>query len=360
MDPIIGKLFPIQAYKNKKVFITGHTGFKGTWLSMVLKSFGAEVIGYSLKAEGKDHIFNKLEMQNSIKHIEGDVRDFDYLSESIRKFQPDFVFHLAAQALVSRSYFDPRNTFETNIIGTVNILDIVKDVSSVKSLVIITSDKCYENNEWIWGYRENDRLGGKDPYSASKASAEIVFSAYLRSFFLNKINIGIATARAGNVIGGGDISQNRIIPDCIKALIKSEPITLRSPKATRPWQHVLEPLSGYLLLALKLSESPKEYSGSWNFGPNNEDCKTVYEVAQNIISIFERGTIKIKESNSIEEAKLLKLNCDKANQVLGWHPRLDMDRSIFMTANWYKQVLNGKSPLLQTKEDLQEYFIELK
>ena len=353
-------LMHLKAFNNSRVLVTGHTGFKGSWLSMILNTLGAEVMGYSLPEERNEHLFNKLKLKDSLKNIEGDIRDFDHLKKSIKDFKPEFIFHLAAQALVSRSYEEPRTTFETNIIGTLNILEIIRDISSVKSAVLITSDKCYENNEWIWGYRENDQLGGKDPYSASKASAEIIFNSYINSFFTNKDTIGLTTARAGNVIGGGDISENRIIPDCIKAINHSEPIKLRSPNATRPWQHVLEPLSGYLLLALALSKDPKKFTGSWNFGPMNGQSKTVFEVAQEIIGIFNKGEITIENENTMKESNLLQLNCDKANQLLGWLPRWSVEKSINKTGNWYKQTDNGKSAIVQTKEDIEDYFTELK
>ncbi len=360
MDSYQIKSIPLHEFANKRVLITGHTGFKGSWLSMILNLVGAEVMGYSLNENRRDHLFNKLSLKNSLQHIEGDIRDFEFFKSSVNKFQPEFIFHLAAQAIVSNSYENPKNTFETNILGVLNILEIIRDSKSIKSAVLITSDKCYQNNEWIWGYRENDRLGGQDPYSASKASAEMIFNAYHKSFFSNRDNLGIATTRAGNVIGGGDISENRIIPDCIRAIKNSKPINLRSPNATRPWQHVLEPLSGYLDLALKLKKNPLKLSGSWNFGPRQGQTKTVLEVANNIIDIFNKGEIVIENNSLIKESQLLQLNCEKANQILGWLPRWSVEKSIAKTGNWYKEIMNGESAIFQTKKDIEEYFEELK
>jgi len=244
-------------YRNKKVLITGHTGFKGTWMSLLLKEMGAKVCGFSLAPESTPNHFNLLNLESNIKHVVGDIRDLDALDRVMQDFQPEFVFHLAAQALVKESYVNPVSTFDTNIMGSVNLLEAVRKCDSVRSLVYITSDKCYENVEWIWGYRENDQLGGRDPYSASKGAAEIVFSAYARSFFSQRENLGAATTRAGNVIGGGDWAADRIIPDCIRAIQDGSPIKLRNPNATRPWQHVLEPISGYLTLGVKLYNDQK-------------------------------------------------------------------------------------------------------
>ena len=252
----------LSNFKNKRIFITGSTGFKGTWLSYILTSSGAKVMGYALPqmVNEKSH-YNDLKLKSKMTQIEGDIRNREELISAVQKFEPDYVFHLAAQALVRPSYNDPHNTFETNVMGSVNILDAVLATKSVRALVYVTSDKCYENNEWVWGYRENDRLGGRDPYSASKAAAEHVFFAYFKSFIEMNSQLGAASVRAGNVIGGGDWSVDRIVPDCIRCIDQDIPITLRNPLATRPWQHVLEPLSGYLLLALKLYSNPSKFSG---------------------------------------------------------------------------------------------------
>jgi CDP-glucose 4,6-dehydratase len=245
--------------------------------------------------------------------------------------------------------------------GSVNLLDAVRRCESVRSLVYITSDKCYENVEWVWGYRETDRLGGQDPYSASKAAAEVVFSAYARSYFVSRSELGAATTRAGNVIGGGDWAAGRIVPDCIRAIERDQPVQLRNPDATRPWQHVLEPISGYLLLAARLRDRPAEYGGSWNFGPSTSDVRTVQEMASSIIQHFGRGRIEIADSQpQHQEAQLLQLNCDKAHQFLGWHPRWHVDKTVAATALWYKTTLEGGDAESTTRAQLQDYFPELK
>jgi CDP-glucose 4,6-dehydratase len=270
------------------------------------------------------------------------------------------VFHLAAQALVKKSYDDPVATFGSNVMGSVHLLDAVRQCDSVRSLVYITSDKCYENVEWVWGYRENDRLGGHDPYSASKAAAEIVFFAYVRSYFASRQDLGAATTRAGNVIGGGDWAEDRIVPDCIRAIEMNNPIKLRNPQATRPWQHVLEPISGYLLLAAKLRNQPEKYASSWNFGPSTSEVRTVLEVASSIIHQLGRGRIEIEASQQHHhEARSLQLNCDKAHQLLGWFPRWNVDKALAATAQWYKTILDGGDAETITRAQLKDYFPEL-
>jgi CDP-glucose 4,6-dehydratase len=350
----------LSAFSGRRVMVTGHTGFKGSWLAFLLKEIGAEVLGYALPAEKPESHFAALGLSKLIHHVEADVRDGTKLTETMVAFQPEFVFHLAAQALVRPSYADPKTTFETNVMGSVNLLEAVRKCESVCSLVYITSDKCYENLEWVWSYRENDRLGGHDPYSASKAAAEIVFSAYARSFFSHRPELGAATARAGNVIGGGDWAVDRIVPDCIRAIGACKPVVLRNPNATRPWQHVLEPLAGYLLLAVRLKEQPMNYTGAWNFGPPSSEVRTVLQVAEQIVSRIGRGSIVI-ESGMVKhhEANLLQVNCDKANQLLGWRPRWNVDQSLSATADWYKAVMDGAEASVVTHQQLRDYFPEL-
>jgi CDP-glucose 4,6-dehydratase len=350
----------LSSFKGRRVFITGHTGFKGSWLAFLLKQIGAEVLGYALPPIGKKNHFELLKLAQIIGHVEADIRDGEKLTATMSKFQPEYVFHLAAQALVRPSYSDPKLTFETNVMGSVNLLEAVRKCESVRSLVYITSDKCYENLEWFWGYRENDRLGGHDPYSASKASAEMVFSAYVRSYFFERPSLGAASARAGNVIGGGDWAVDRIIPDCVRAIESEKPIELRNPSATRPWQHVLEPLSGYLLLAACLRKEPLAFAGSWNFGPTSKEVRTVLEVAEHLIARFDRGRINCESSAKIpHEAGLLQLNCDRANQILGWYPRWDFESTLDMTADWYKKVDGGEEANKVTKGQLYDYFPEI-
>lgn len=348
----------LKKFQNKKIFITGNTGFKGTWLSYILASNGANVMGYALPETKDDRShFNELDLGNKISHIEGDIRDRKKLISTIKKFEPEYVFHLAAQALVRPSYNDPHKTFETNVMGSINLLDGIIASKNIRALVYVTSDKCYENNEWVWGYRENDRLGGRDPYSASKAAAEHVFSAYYRSFITKNSKLGAASVRAGNVIGGGDWSADRIVPDCIRCIDKNVTINLRNPLATRPWQHVLEPLSGYLKLASQLYNNPSKFSGSWNFGPSTYRTATVGELAESIVTHFNKGKIVTKQDlNQPHEAGLLQLNCDKAHQELNWKPTWDLEKTFKVTADWYKRVLSGENVEYVTKEQIEEYF----
>ena len=350
----------LDFFRGKRVFVTGHTGFKGTWLTFLLKELGADVMGYGLPPElGRSH-FVLLGIQDKINHVAGDVRDVANLNAAMQSFQPEIVFHLAAQALVKSSYADPALTFDTNVMGSVNLLDAVRQCHTVRSLVYITSDKCYENKEWVWGYRETDQLGGHDPYSASKAAAEIVFSSYARSFLSSRPALGAATARAGNVIGGGDWAVDRIVPDCIRAIENGLPIQLRNPSATRPWQHVLEPLSGYILLATKLYEQPEQYGGSWNFGPSTSDVRTVHDVAKSLIQTLGRGSIEILGSqDQHHEARLLQLNCDKAHQDLSWYSRWGVEKTFAATAEWYKTIMAGGDAEDITRTQLQDFFPEL-
>lgn len=328
-------------YKGKKVLITGHTGFKGSWLAIWLRELGANVIGYALDPPSNPNNFMANKLQEKITHIYGDIRDFDQVIESFDKHQPEFVFHLAAQPLVRFSYDDPKLTFDTNIGGTVNIFEAIRKTPSVKVLVNVTSDKCYENREWIWGYRENDPIGGHDPYSASKGCAEIVFSSYLRSFFSEHTvygsPIGAASARAGNVIGGGDWGKDRLVPDCVRALSAEQKIGIRNPNAVRPWQHVLEPLSGYLHLGAALWNDPQKYSGPWNFGPDESSHLTVAAMTDRLIKYWGSGVWEdLSDPHAYHEAKLLKLNCDKAHVELSWRSVLTIDECLQMTADWYK------------------------
>lgn len=348
--------------RGKRVFVTGHTGFKGSWLSQILVSVGAEVAGYALPAEPESH-FERLELARQIRHVEGDIRDRAHLTAMVEAFQPEFVFHLAAQALVKRSYADPIETFSTNLMGTVHVLEAVRHAASVRSLVCITSDKCYENHEWVWGYRESDQLGGHDPYSASKATAEIAFSAYARSFFSGRPELGAATTRAGNVIGGGDWSADRVIPDCVRAVVAGKEVVLRNPGATRPWQHVLEPLSGYLLLASALREDPTRFSGAWNFGPSSVECRTVGQVADLVVrNLGNPGAVAVEQNRGHQaqhEAQLLQLNCDKAHQLLHWYPRWNFDQTVSATSEWYRAVLGGEAAAEVTKRQIAAFFPEI-
>ncbi len=351
------KINGLSALRGRRVLVTGHTGFKGSWLCVALNELGADVTGYALPPEGDDSHFKLLGLEKSIRHVVGDIRDYEELRSLFENIKPEIVLHLAAQALVRRSYDEPKLTFDTNIVGSVNVLEAVRNTPSVRSLVYITSDKCYLNREWEWGYRENDELGGRDPYSASKAAAELVFSAYQDSFFKQRESLGSSSVRAGNVIGGGDWALDRIVPDCIRSIRDGHPIVLRSPESTRPWQHVLEPLSGYLLLAARLYDSAKTYSGAWNFGPSGSDIRTVKDLATKIVEQWGGGRIEIDRSEAIfHEARLLHLNCDKAHQLLGWYPRWNFDRTVSQTVRWYREILTGTPAAVITRQQINEYF----
>lgn len=353
MDDLVKTL---ALFRGRRVLVTGDTGFKGSWLALWLAEVGAEVYGYALPPDRQDAHFNLLRLQERIHHQNGDIRDLEQLSDFFHKSRPEFVFHLAAQALVRHSYRNPKETFDTNIGGSVNILECVRTSDTVQSLVYITSDKCYNNKEWVWGYRENDELGGPDPYSASKAAAELVFSAYGKSFFQSKQSFGYASARAGNVIGGGDWSEDRIVPDCMRSLYKNKPIILRKPLATRPWQHVLEPLSGYLTLAAALVRDPAQHSRSWNFGPGDHASRSVHEMTEAIIKRWGNGELQIvKSDNDPHEAGLLRLNCDQAAQLLHWRARWDFERTIAATTDWYQAVLSGESVAGVSTAQIQQY-----
>lgn len=329
-------------YKGKRVLVTGHTGFKGSWLSIWLHELGAEVIGVALDpcTERDNYLLSGL--KNKITDLRGDIRDGKLMKEIFQKHQPELVFHLAAQPIVRLSYDIPVETYETNVMGTINVLEAIRATASVKVGVMITTDKCYENKEQIWGYRENEPMGGYDPYSSSKGAAEIAISSWRRSFFnpndYAKHGKSIASARAGNVIGGGDWALDRIIPDCIKALEAGKPINIRSPKAIRPWQHVLEPLSGYLLLAQQMWNNPTKFSEGWNFGPRTESIATVWDVATKVIANYGSGELKdLSDPNALHEAKLLMLDISKAKFELGWEPKMNINQCVALTVDWYKR-----------------------
>ncbi len=333
-------------YKNKKVLVTGHTGFKGAWLSVWLKELGAKVVGYSLKPPTNPNLFDAINLKDKITHVIGDIRDEKHLTEIFKKHKPEFVFHLAAQSLVRRSYKEARLTYETNVMGTVNVLETVKKTKSVKACLIVTSDKCYENKERVYAYKETDPMGGYDPYSSSKGCAELVTSAYTRSFFnprdYGKIhNVGLSSIRAGNVIGGGDWGEDRLVPDCIRALSKNKKIIIRNPQAIRPWQYILDPLSGYLSLGALMYKDGAKYSGPWNFGPYDKNIITVEALVKLVIKQWGGGSYTIDNSNHPYEAFLLKLDASKARKKLGWDPIYDVNGSIEKTVKWYKKFYSG-------------------
>lgn len=346
-------------YKDKHVLVTGHTGFKGSWLCAWLSDLGATVAGYSMDVPTEPSHFEVLGLSDRIKHFQGDVRHKSSLDEVFNKFQPEIVFHLAAQPLVRRSYEDPILTFETNSMGTLNLLECLRNQPSVVATVLITSDKCYENVEWLWGYRENDRLGGKDPYSASKACAEVISRVYMESFFREK-GPCVATTRAGNVIGGGDWALDRVVPDCIRAWSNGEKVVIRNPHATRPWQHVLEPLSGYLVLGQKLLQGVTEVKNeSFNFGPSAKVNQSVGDLIADMARYWPGAEWKFEQEidPGKPESTLLKLNCDKALQLLNWNSVLNFSETIRMTGEWYQVFYSQESPSVSetTSRQIEEY-----
>lgn len=341
-------------YNGRKVIVTGNTGFKGSWLNLWLNLLGANVTGISLKPEIEPNHFNLLNLQNQNNNYFENICNYNEIFNIFKKEQPEIVFHLAAQALVRKSYKQPLETLKTNVIGTANIIEAARLTPSVKAIIIITTDKCYENDERLEGYKEEDRLGGYDLYSSSKACAELVSKSY-RSAFLNNDNTPLlATVRAGNVIGGGDWSEDRLIPDAVKAICSNKILEIRSPNATRPWQHVLEPLSGYLLLGQKLLEGKKEFGQAFNFGPDNEGNKTVEKVLKEVKNNWSglNWQAQIKENN-LHEANFLHLNCDKAKKELGWKPLWNFEKSIAKTVKWYKKYYQDKEII--TKLQIEEY-----
>ncbi len=356
----------LESYKNKKVLVTGHSGFKGAWLSLWLYALGAEVIGYSLKPPTNPSLFEVLSLKDKIVSIEGDIREKNKVKEVFQKHKPEIVFHLAAQPLVRLSYNEPRLTYETNVMGTFNLLEASRETESVKVFLNVTSDKCYENKEQNIYYKESDSLGGYDPYSSSKAMSEILTSAYRNSFFnpgdLGKThNTALASARAGNVVGGGDWAEDRLIPDCVRSLSAKKAVLIRNPYSVRPWQFVLEPVFGYLLLGTKLLEDPLKFLGGWNFGPDNLENQTVEEIVESVIDIWGEGKFEIHKDGALHEAVLLMLDNGKAKKELGWKPLYDIDKTVDKTVSWYKKYYAGKEDMFKySLSQIEEYLPEYK
>ena len=350
-----GELVLARTFGGKKVLVTGHTGFKGSWLTAWLLRLGAEVIGLSKDVPTSPAMFEELALAGRVTHHFADVRNLSSVQDVICDEQPEFLFHLAAQAIVSRSYSDPAETITTNAVGTMNVLEALRGVERPCVAVLITSDKSYNNVEWAWGYRENDPLGGKDVYSGSKAAAETIIRSYVASFFTNPDRgTRIGVGRAGNVIGGGDWAADRIVVDCVKAWSNGLPVELRSPQATRPWQHVLEPLSGYLTLAAALSESPELHGEAFNFGPRADQNRTVLNLIQDMASRWGRDperSVRISGNIPFHEASLLKLNCDKALFHLKWEPTLEYSETIAMISDWYKAFYAGGNDMFSLTND---------
>jgi CDP-glucose 4,6-dehydratase len=349
----------LNSYRGKRVLITGHTGFKGSWMSIWLHKLGADVIGVALEPKSKLDNYCLANVSSFVKDIRLDIRDKEAIKKLFIEEKPEVIFHMAAQPLVLESYESPLETFETNTLGTANILEAIRLTDSVKTAVFITTDKVYENNEWIWPYREDERLGGYDPYSASKGASELIISSYRNSFFnpkeYDKHGKSIASVRAGNVIGGGDWSENRIIPDCIRALENGNSIEVRSPNSVRPWQHVLEPLGGYLLLGTNMMLQPIEYAEAWNFGPEAQNVTDVGELVKMIIKTYGRGRWNdLSDLTSLHEAKLLALDINKAKYKLNWKPVLNVKETVEFTVNWYKNY-NSENVLELCQKQIEDY-----
>jgi CDP-glucose 4,6-dehydratase len=348
------------SWAGKRVFLTGHTGFKGGWTALWLASKGAIVRGYALDPCTEPNLFTEARIGSVIEDIRGDIRDGAALDAALTGFAPDVVLHMAAQPLVRYSYTDPIGTFETNVIGTARVLDAVRRTPSVRAVVSITTDKCYENKEWLWGYRETDPLGGYDPYSSSKACAEIVSAAYRQSYFpvgeMDNHRCGIATGRAGNVIGGGDWSMDRLIPDLVRGFLAGDPVRIRRPHAIRPWQHVLEPVFGYLLLAEKLLTADPRYATAYNFGPSDDDAQTVGWIVERMTKFWGgNASWVLDEDPSVHEAGYLKLDASRARAELAWHPKLRLDTTLHWLVDWYKAWQGGADMQRFTLDQIAEY-----
>jgi CDP-glucose 4,6-dehydratase len=351
-------------WRGKRVFLTGHTGFKGSWLSLWLQSLGAEVTGFALAPPTSPSLFEAASVAHGMRSVTGDISDLPHLKQALQASAPEIVIHLAAQSLVRVSYQDPILTYQTNAMGTANLLEAVRETPSVAAALVVTSDKCYENQNWLRGYREDDTLGGHDPYSNSKACAELIVSAYRSSFFNaakgGKRPVALASARAGNVVGGGDWAQDRLVPDMVKAFAELRPVKLRNPQAIRPWQYVLEPLRGYLLLAQKLYEEGTAFAGAWNFGPYPDDAQPVCWLVESFASAWGSPVSwQLDEGEHAHEAQMLQLDWSKASQHLGWNPALRLREALSMTAAWYQHFLNGGSARGKCLEQISDYCAKL-
>ncbi|HVC46968.1 MAG TPA: CDP-glucose 4,6-dehydratase [Terracidiphilus sp.] len=350
----------VNPWKKRRVFLTGHTGFKGGWLTLWLAEKGAVVRGYALAPEAEPNLFAAAKVGGAVDDVCADIRDFAEVHASMTEFAPEVVFHMAAQPLVRRSYVDPLGTYATNVMGTAHVLEAVRSCPSVRAMVCVATDKCYENREWVWPYREGDPLGGHDPYSSSKACAEMVAAAYRSSFFAADAKgtpgVGLATARAGNVIGGGDWSEDRLIPDLVRGFCTGEAVKIRRPGAIRPWQHVLEPLHGYMLLAERLLEGETKFAGPYNFGPTDEDAWTVERVADRMVEMWGKGAKWTGDAEAgVHEAHMLRLDASKARAELGWRPRLPTETALEWTVSWYRAWQMGAAMRGETLKQIANY-----
>ncbi|RLD27464.1 MAG: CDP-glucose 4,6-dehydratase [Bacteroidetes bacterium] len=355
MEGVNGKICS-SFWKEKKVFLTGHTGFKGSWMSLWLQSMGAVVKGYALKPPTNPSLFVEANVADYMESVIGDIRDLELLKKNMLSFNPNILIHMAAQPLVRLSYIEPIETYTTNVMGTVNILESARYCSNLKAIVSVTTDKCYENTERTSGYREDEPMGGHDPYSSSKGCSELVTSAYRRSYFYNNETASVASARAGNVIGGGDWADDRLIPDILRAFEYGTPVIIRNPLSTRPWQHVLEPLSGYLILVQKLFEKGNEYAEAWNFGPKEEDCKPVSWILDKMVKEWGNGASwNLDKNSNPHEAGFLKLDCSKAAAKLNWHPKWDLEYSLKNIVKWHQCWMSKKNMKEQCLQEIAFY-----
>ena len=362
MDKVVKKSLFDDFYNGRRVLITGHTGFKGSWLSILLNWLGAEVYGYALKPNTNPSLYELAKIDQLVSSTIGDIRDYELLLNTITSVQPEVIIHMAAQPLVRESYKNPRETYEINVMGTVNLLEAVRQVESISAVLNVTTDKCYENKEWHWGYRENEPMGGYDPYSNSKGCSELVTSSFRSSFFNSKAHqkhgVALASARAGNVIGGGDWAEDRLIPDFIRAIMKGEELKIRSPYAIRPWQHVLEPLSGYLALCEKLYTIGPAFAEGWNFGPDDSDAKNVECITKTICDFWGAGISYHLDNNpQPHEATYLKLDCSKAKNELGWAPRWDIETTLKSIVDWNKAYLKNEDMREVSVTQIEKYFL---
>lgn len=350
-----------EFWHNKKVLVTGHTGFKGSWLSLILHMLGCDLHGYALDPPTDPSFFKSGRINELINSQNGDIRDLEKLVNFVKGIRPEIVIHMAAQPLVRESYKNPVETYSGNVMGTVNLLEAIRQTAGIKAVINVTTDKCYENREWHWGYRENEPMGGYDPYSNSKGCSELVTAAYRSSFFnprdYSKHGVAIASARAGNVIGGGDWAEDRLIPDFVRAVSKGEQVKVRSPYAIRPWQHVLEPLTGYLMLAERLFTDGPRFAEAWNFGPDDRDAKNVEWIAKRFSELWGKGfTYSIDNIPQPHEATYLKLDCSKAKAELGWTPKWDIEKALRSTVDWYQSWRSKADVRALSRQQIQEYF----
>jgi CDP-glucose 4,6-dehydratase len=344
-------------WRGKRVFLTGHTGFKGSWLSLWLQSMGAQVTGFALQPPTTPSLFDEAQVAQGMTSIIGDIRDYQAVLTAMQDCRPEIVLHLAAQPLVRYSYQAPVETYATNVMGTVHVLEAARQVGGVRAIVNVTTDKCYENREWVWGYREDEPMGGYDPYSNSKGCSELVTSAYRRSFFQNS-GIALGSARAGNVIGGGDWAQDRLVPDILRAFERDAPVVIRNPASTRPWQHVLEPLCGYLMLAEQLFAEGQAWAEGWNFGPHEEDARPVQWIVEKMVGAWGQGaTWQLDGGTHPHEAHYLKLDISKVRSRLGWHPRWDLATALAHITGWHRAWLAGDAPRALCLKQIDQYCI---